>query len=400
MDELPPRWCFPHPGEEDARARVLARVDAWWQAFAANVRHLEAHLTLGTPFDVAGFMATGLGAVSGSLDWELGRGLQGGHRLVITPGGHRALRPLTNVLLSRAPPLPGWEFHASRPAEPLAQALASAEARSGGRTPRDLRVQLRQNAWGLVQVCFRSRAFTGPDDLEGRKLAVALLEALAGEQLVDRWVGEVTLERTPWFSVTFGGAWAPLEFLTRRLRGAMVQHLDGLALKPRWEARTWTLMGREPGPDALGREDVVRARTCVPDLWMNAHSPLPFDSCRHSRVGETFCYLKLEGPEHGHFEIPGALEESLHAALVEARCGGVVGAAKGLEHGYIDLALTDVPRALELLLPRLREARVPLRSWLCFFDDELGDEWVGVHEATPPPPWLSPGGAARPTSPA
>lgn len=172
MDELPPRWCFPHPGEEDARARVLARIDAWWRAFAANVRHLESHLILGTPFDVEGFMHRELGAVSPGLTWEVGRGLHQERRLVITHEDYRPLRPLTRVLRSRAPTLPGWEFHASRPAEPLPQALVSAEARAGSRTPRDCRVQLRQNASGLVQVYFRSRDFSGPEDLEARKLAV------------------------------------------------------------------------------------------------------------------------------------------------------------------------------------------------------------------------------------
>jgi hypothetical protein len=399
MDELPPRWCFPHPSEEDARARVLARIDTWWHTFAANVRHLESHFTLGTPFDVEGFMHRELGAVSPGLTWEMGRGLHEQRRLVLTPGGYRSLRPLARVVLSRAPTLPGWEFHASRPAEPLPHALVSAQARSGHQPPRDLRIQLRQNESGLVQVSFRSRAFDGPEDLEARKLAVSLLEALAGEELVDRWVGEVVLERTAAISVNFRGAWAPLELLVRRLHGAMIQHLDRLPLKPRWEDRKWTLLGREPGPDAPGREDIVRARTCVPEMWMNFHSYLPFDSSRHTRVGETFCYLKLTGTGHGRFETPGPLETSLHAALTGARLGGVVGAGQGLEHGYIDLSLTDVPRALELLLPLLREARVPVRSWLGFFDDALADEWVGVHDETPPPPWLTAGGRASPSSP-
>lgn len=390
MDATPPRWRFPHPGEEEARARVLARIDGWWRAFASNARHLEAHFTLGARFDVAGFMASELGAVAPELTWELGRGLQGGRRLVITPNGHRYLRPLVSVLLGRAPTLNGWEFHAWRPAEPLAEARASAEARTGLRTPADCRVQLRQNEHGLVQARVRSRAFTGPEDLEGRKLCVALLEALAGEELTDAWVGELVLQRTPLVSITFGGAWTPLEFLVPSLRGAMAQHLARLPSKPLWEEteRTWTRLGlkAETGPDFPERGDVVRARTCVPRMWVNFHTGLPFDSCRHSRVGETFCYLKLEGTEHAGFVAPGALEAVLHAALVEARLGCVVGAAPGLVYSYIDLALTDVPRALALLLPRLREARVPLRSWLLFFDDALGAEWVGVYDETPPPP--------------
>jgi hypothetical protein len=34
----------------------------------------------------------------------------------------------------------------------------------------------------------------------------------------------------------------------------------------------------------------------------------------------------------------------------------------------------------------LRKLKVPERSWILFFDADLGAEWVGVYPETPEPP--------------
>ena len=42
-------------------------------------------------------------------------------------------------------------------------------------------------------------------------------------------------------------------------------------------------------------------------------------------------------------------------------------------------------RGIEAIRDRLRSGRIPLRTWILFFDDDLAAEWVGVYEETPPP---------------
>jgi hypothetical protein len=64
----------------------------------------------------------------------------------------------------------------------------------------------------------------------------------------------------------------------------------------------------------------------------------------------------------------------------------VLGGAIGYWYSYIDLALTDVRRALPVLKRVLRRHRLGPRAWLQFFDRDLQREWVGLAADSPPPP--------------
>jgi hypothetical protein len=45
-----------------------------------------------------------------------------------------------------------------------------------------------------------------------------------------------------------------------------------------------------------------------------------------------------------------------------------------------------VDRAIPVIRDVLRAGRVPKRSWLQFFDDDLAEEWIGVWDDSPAPP--------------
>jgi len=55
--------------------------------------------------------------------------------------------------------------------------------------------------------------------------------------------------------------------------------------------------------------------------------------------------------------------------------GGVVGGGTGRRYSYIDVALTDVDRAIAALKPAMRNGAIPKRAWLQFHDCEWRDEW-------------------------
>ena len=57
-----------------------------------------------------------------------------------------------------------------------------------------------------------------------------------------------------------------------------------------------------------------------------------------------------------------------------------------MRYAYIDLALSDLKRAVPIIRQTLAERHAPVRSWLLFHDDELAAEWIGIHPQTPPPP--------------
>jgi hypothetical protein len=114
-----------------------------------------------------------------------------------------------------------------------------------------------------------------------------------------------------------------------------------------------------------------------------------FDSRRYSRVGETFCFLKFDGEGRkiaSRMDERKEVEKSVGKALVDAELGCVVGTGTGKKYSYLDLALTDVAASLPIIRERMRDCGVATRSWLLFHDAHLSDEWVGIHEGTPPPP--------------
>ena len=65
--------------------------------------------------------------------------------------------------------------------------------------------------------------------------------------------------------------------------------------------------------------------------------------------------------------------------------GCYVGGGTGLRYSYLDLALTDVARAV-VIMRVLREGNIPKRTWIQFFDTDLQTEWVGIWDDAPPPP--------------
>ena len=112
------RWKFLDPSDTaDVTLRELAceAIDRWWSQFEARSAAIDEHFSDGLEFDLPAFMEEHLKAISPDLWWEYGPAVdKPGHRLVITPEMNRTLRPLMETLLSRAPELDRWEFHAHR----------------------------------------------------------------------------------------------------------------------------------------------------------------------------------------------------------------------------------------------------------------------------------------------
>src|SRR5690606_29317601 len=110
---------------------------------------------------------------------------------------------------------------------------------------------------------------------------------------------------------------------------------------------------------------------------------------RFSRLGDKFCYLKLDGSqgvEDERFADKGEIEDALDALLRPAGWGCQIGGGTGLRYSYIELALRDCEQALPAIRGLLAGGNVPKRSWVLFHDCEQATEWVGVYDDSPPPP--------------
>jgi hypothetical protein len=379
------RWRYPQPSEDAARAQIVARMDAWWQAFEANAGRFAEHFRSPDRFDVGAFMQAHLRAISEGLAWELSPGSDVvPHRLVITPQAGRALRPLVEVLIGRAPKRTDWELCSLRPAKEPEAALAGVKARTGIDVG-DWRALPTPGAEGLLNVAVTSPRLLFRSAQKHHDAAVTTLEGLLGQERLDLWIGDVILDRRddarPWAELPARVASLVDERLARRPR------------EPYWQRvanSPWSVLKAKPQLDDeyAQQRDLVVARTMDIELWRATHGERSFDSRRFSRAGEVFCYLKMEGSEvldAGDGD-RSEIEDAVDAALRPGQLGAQVGGGTGVRYSYIDLALTDVPAAVEALRPVLRQRKAPLRSWLLFFDDHLSDEWIPIWDEAPAPP--------------
>lgn len=389
------RWLYHDPADDSEaadRAAVLARVDAWWREFGRRAQDVVALFERRKEWDVAAWMADHLEAIHPDLKWEFGPAINvDGQRLVITPEADHHLRPLTQVILSRAPKLPDWEFYGYRLPEPLDMVRVNVDGRTGGDLTGTRAIAMIGEG-NAVDIAFLSESCTGPDDRQALNDAFVACEGLLGEQVLNEWVG--VIEVYPAQKVRNASSAIPLENLRPTVDaviGAIVDQLPARPPRPVTdEGHGWTSLELQPeeADDYPQRFDLLAASTGLPEVWKAAHSGRAFYSQRFSRCGETFCYLKIDGRDGRPVSSRdrSAIEQAVDAALAEANLGSVTGGGTGLRYAYVDLALTDVRAAIPLLRETLRPFDVPQRTWLQFFDATLADEWVGmIDDRTPPP---------------
>lgn len=382
------RWRFPDPAQEQARRQVVARIDAFWKLFRERLAgEIEADLAAKRA-PAAEQFGEHLRVIDPALRWEIGQETNGRLYLALTPESQRHLRPLIERVIERAPALAGWVYRSARPPKPLDEA-AQYTRQIMQRSLDGWVCNVSLGEHNLIVVRYGIPGCRGPKDREAHISAMATTDALVGEALFERWVGAVEIR--PIEEVADG---EPLDGLHTRVDALRAQVIAGLPGKPLYTAvneATWALYKFNPRrrSDYRGRQDLYVGKTLAPALWQCAHAGVIFCSERFSRVGETFCYLKLDGEEgfgERGFEDKSEAEDALDEALGEAKLGCVIGGGSGLRYNYIDLALLDVTAGFEVVKRVMREGKAPRRTWLQFFDDDLATEWLGLSPKSPAPP--------------
>lgn len=398
------RWLFHDPNdrqEVEERSELLRQIDAWWAEFAGRSADLRATFKRQAQMDVPAWMQAHLQTVDPRLCWEYGPALCGdGHRLVITPESDRQLRPMVDTMLERAPRIDGWEFYPYRPPESVEMAHLTVEARVKLTIP-DARVSVTRGDHHRVDVSFRSRSFADIPETQTDHAAFVAAETLLGEEALDRWVGLVEAERPGSEAPPARGGerrFLPLERLKPTFDAVVAATLEQLPPRPLHEldlmdSHPWTgyrceALEQPEGSDYAARDDVFVGNTALVDVMQASRAP-GFYPGRFSRFGEIFGYLKIDHAEVAQkqwVEFRSRFEDALEPALRGAKAGCIYGAATGIAYSYIDLAVTDIKRGVDIVRQALRRLDVPTRSWLLFFDPEYADEWVGLRGDTPPPP--------------
>lgn len=380
------RWTWvdpPRPGEEGPRRDLRRRMDRFWADLLIERDALE---------DPAGAEARLLATLR-LLDPGLGLRLSphpaGGWVLALSPGDRLARFPLLAELLRRAPALEDWHVGIYLPALSWDEAEAAFHARTGRQLGR-LSFTAERGEHAMVDLTVYV-----PD----REDALLAIELLLGEEVLAHWIRRLVVDRpalrVPWRAAPG----RPMQDLALAVEGLQAWFRGLLPDRPLVEGdsdmvgervREWLTFSPPRQDRAPRREDLLVASTIYPSMIRAAsQAPERFHSGRFSRCGETFCYLKVEGPDRPGpvFHQREDMEAALDRMLLQKAAGRVLGGGTGLLHSYVDLALADVSEALPLLRRVLREGREGRRVWLLFFDPELAEEWVGV--------W-PPGNAAEP----
>jgi hypothetical protein len=229
-----------------------------------------------------------------------------------------------------------------------------------------------------------------------------LLSLVLGEAKVSDWLGELAVVPAP-----RGGPLAvvqpatgdraqffPLSELPSAFEAAISGLYLGLPDTPLCELggeQRWTLLELEAerADDYAAQDDAVLASTFMPEMLKCFLAGSSFASCRFSRHGELFTYLKFrQRPRDLRAGLAArrVLEDAIDAALVTERAGRVVGSGLGVMYAYVDFALSDPEHAVRVVRSVGRRVGLPEQSWLLFCDSALEGEWVGIHPGAPPPP--------------
>ena len=409
------RWRFAETDDErQTKAALVERVNRWWARFRQREPEIRNTLTSGdAPAELGAWVKSELAAVLPELNFELGPGQGKGRlRLVITAEGKATVVLFTKAMIGLAPKLEGWAFYSYRVADPFELAQLPLQARTGGEvrgwhvivSREDRRLRLRF----LSPECSRSQ---NPEQLDRACVAA---EALLGEQILNAWIGNIRVDPLPTRKafLLFGRTVQvgtddsiPVERLAERVHQLVAQMLAELPAVPLYEhlgrapaagapignvyklTRSSEELRRREAAGYPGQSDLLVGSQRLKQLFPAVQGP-GFSSSTLSRVGETFCYLKIDGVDGlgPSYADRGGLEDALDEVLVPRKLGCTIGGGTGYRYSYVELALCDVERGVEAVRELLRTADIPRHSWILFHDAELAAEWAGIYPETPPPP--------------
>jgi hypothetical protein len=388
------RWLFADPKNpveaEYVREKVSA-IDAWWQAFQAKAPDIRAVFESNRQWNLSAFMREHLEKIHARIMWEFGPAMrQPGHRLIVTPESARWLRPMVQTMLERAPKLDGWEFYQYRMAENAELAIQAVRARAGVDISKAL-IEASAAPGRKIDLYYSFPDLPDLDEQLAIQAAFVATESLMGEHVLDTWIGTIGLadgESGSGRPLALERAQATVGAIIRSFEDQLPSvRMQDIAVEGGWA--TVQLDPPEQAEDYPDRSDLISAVIRDVELFQAMHGSYPFASTCHSKVGELFCYLKIDASEVPSGQIVAfrsRFEDALNPALTEANVGCCIGGGSGLRYAYIDLALTDVGKAALLIRKVLSEKQAPPRTWLLFHDDDLAAEWVGIYPQTPPPP--------------
>lgn len=391
-------WIYVRPRDDESvafRRAALERTAAWWSAFSGRFVEIEAALGGASAWDARGWVAQEVRAIDPRLSTRMDVGPDG-LRLVISPGANRHLRPMIRSIIVAAPQLPGWSFHEYRQPESMDRATELVRVRTGhAMNVLTVRPSLAVGVPRRVDLLY-SVKLAGDDESAARDIALAATDYLLGEEAVEKWIADIDVT-IPTRSIGEAAFLHPARLVTtvetlarsiRDQRPAVPYHKLREEMAP-----TKFKMSPHHAQDYVRQDDLAYGRTVLPEFRRLVDPPYrhTFHSGAFSRLGEVFCYLKVDSQQMSmdqRLVVRRDYEHQIRRPLAEADAAAVLGGGTGLRYMYFDLAVVNLPRTVDILRNALLPIGLPERAWLQFYDTDLADEYVALQPTAPPPPGI------------
>lgn len=399
------RWMFyddDKSEETKLRKDILTSIDSWWDEFEQNKEKIYSVFKSIAESEedwndkvswLENWMHINLHSINPHIMWEFGPSIQKkGKRLVITAEKNRELRPLVDEILKRAPSFDNFEFYGYRLPEKYDQGVLNIASILGADFS-NIYFDNTINNTNKIDINF----YSTQNKLSEREednfyIALVAIGILCGEEILNKWLGNIDVVITNKIPKKKNH----VSMLKETVDEAIASIKESLPLEPYYkiiDQGKWALFKFERKSEALDeypeRSDILLENAFITQMLNNLLDEKSFDSIRFSKNDEIFVYLKIDGGDTSieeMFENRKRIEEMISKTLIAESLGCRIGSAIGIKYYYIDLALTDVERSIEIIKEILRKENVPTKSWILFFDTDLMNEWIGVWGETPPPP--------------
>ena len=388
-----------------AKEQMEARIIKFWQDFAAQSEAIASAFHQNDVQKLVDLINAILKPIHEEMMWEVScDSLPSSDRLVLTETAEDnfGLRPLNKAIIDAAPEVNGWRFTEFK--VPLPGFMITSHT-GVSRDFGEATGTITETPYGCFDLTIRSKNFRKENDLEDWHDIFLLCPSRFGEELFEVWVDGLFTAPDPVaprsaFGNLFGrrrrkpdeaqGAtdqvFQPLAELASTLALAVAEKVDNLPAEPCWQRQfASTTVMQASKPDVVGRLSFTAP---YPEVISSYANRFTFHSANFTRYEEKFAYLKMVGSftDTDTLEKRYALEEEIDRQLRAGRAGCVTGGGIGNGVSFIDLMISDLPAAVEILRSECSRIGLPETSWLVFLDTFWADEWVGMSENSPAPP--------------
>ena len=411
------RWHTAQFGSSDEieeQARTNEQIERFWKQFAADSEQLRTNFFEDKTEETVAWCEAYLKPIHEDLMWEVSRDILeiGDKRLVftVTPESEYALRPLTKAVIEKAPEIANWRFTQFK--EPLIGDFNDFEHSMLKHSWTEVQGQINESPLKCFDITISAKHFKKDNKDSDIAEALTVLTTVLGEEPVDVWINFVltepqgkkkTLAKTAKKNSSKSKKsdstenelendiesepqpFYPLNSLRNILATRVAELVDELPIERCWERNLEGFYSLKGSNWEEGLRPVIT--TPYPATIFAKERRMLFHSSAFTRHDEVFAYLKMvQEQELAHdVEARFKLEDKLDNELREAGAGCVLGGGVGSDAAYIDMIISNLPVAAEILREQTVKFKLPETSWLLFYDTYWVDEWVGMHKRTPPP---------------